>query len=72
MKNRKPSILIVSAALCTIGLLIFPLNVQATNITNTAGKIYFDAELVRVEPHGITLSHTGGLGLQTLPFGARS
>jgi len=60
MKSSKPLNPIV-VALCATALLACSFNATAANITNTAGKVYSNVELVRREPDGITLRHDGGL-----------
>ena len=57
----------IAFALCATALLACSFNATATNITNTAGKVYSNVELVRREPDGITLRHDGG-GLSKVYF----
>ena len=49
------------AAICAAALVACSFNARAANITNTAGKIYFNVEFVRRDPDSLTLRHDGGL-----------
>jgi len=60
MKKIKPAFPL-GAALGAAVLLVNPFNARSEDITDLAGKTYVHAELVLVEPDGLTLKHDGGL-----------
>jgi len=59
--TKNKSVFPVVLALGAAALFANPFLARSENITDLAGKTYINAEIVRIEPDGLTLKHDAGL-----------